>query len=758
MNHLRVLMPAAALLAAAGMFLGCRSHSSGDTDIGPGVPLDLAKDRKASISDISYNIFLSIPASRDSAVKGRESIFFTSSRRGTVFLDFAPAEGEHIALKARKGRNSFDLDFTSDDRFLNRNQEYLYSLFVPAHARSVFPCFDQPDLKARFSLTLEIPEGWEAVSNTSVADSTLIEGGRRRVSFGETLPISTYLFAFSAGRWNKAEASSGGRHFTAYYRENDPSKTAQLPDIFEEVSHAVSWMEDYTGIPMPSPKYDFVIVPNFQFGGMEHPGSIFFNENTMFLGKQPTPDEREKRIKLIAHETSHLWFGDLVTMRWFDEVWTKEVFANHMAAKMVEPMFPETDHDLTWLRNYLIPAMDEERTEGTTAIRQELPNLADAGLIYNNMVYDKAPVMMRMLEEMIGADTFREGLQKYLSEYSFANSTWDDLVGILDGLSEKDVKGFSTSWVNERRGGDMAGVLRSFADGSRETGADAMRLAGILTRKEEYLAGKSSASEYLDFLLEALDCEGDPLVAASIVSCISTPLSDLEDDPAPWERRLLSLASRHPLASCRLQLKRMISSNCISAEAVNAVHELWLSGSDKSLTVDDYMSMACQLAIRMPDRAHEIISAQRARLDGSDPSRPFNKNKLEQFDFVSRAALPEQEVLDSVFETLLTPEGRAVEPWAATALGYLNHFLCDSSSVKYIRPALDKLLEVKATGDIFFTGNWCKALLGGHRSPEALEELEGFIRDNRDYPQLLKNKVLVAAYNLQRANDNLMAR
>jgi len=100
----------------------------------------------------------------------------------------------------------------------------------------------------------------------------------------------------------------------------------------------------------------------------------------------------------------------------------------------------------------------------------------------------------------------------------------------------------------------------------------------------------------------------------------------------------------------------------------------------------------------------------------------------------------------------LTPEGRAFEPWAASALGYLNHFLRDSSSVQYIRPALDALLEVKATGDIFFPGNWCKALLGAHRSAEALKELENFLQDNPDYPQLLKNKILVAAYGLQRVN------
>ena len=744
---------AAALVAAALFFFSCERPGKQESSLSePGVSKVLAEARKATISDVSYRISLSVPEDKDSAITGHETISFISSTKGTVILDFAPAEGEHIYLKARKGKNTFELDFTPDDRFLNRNEEYLYSLFVPAHARSAFPCFDQPDLKARFSLTLELPANWTAVSNTAAVDTTHLEGGRNVINFAETEPLSTYLFAFCAGIWKKATSLAGDRTVTAYYRETDPEKVSQLPDIFKETGQAIGWMEDYTGITMPFSKYDMVIVPNFQFGGMEHPGTIFFNENTMFLGKRPTPDEREGRIKLIAHETAHLWFGDLVTMRWFDEVWTKEVFANHMAAKMAEPMFPEIDHDLGWIKGYLIPAMDEERTEGATAIRQDLPNLNDAGLIYNNMVYDKAPVMMRMLEEHIGPDIFMEGLQRYLAEYSYGNSAWDDLVAVLDTLTYLNVMEFSESWVNERRGGDMAGVLKSFADGSRETGGEASREARILLAKEDYLAGKTSASEYLSFLLETLENEANPLVASTIVSSVSTPLQDLVGDRSSFERKLLKMSRVHPLESCRLQLKRTLASNGTDDETVRAVYDLWYDESDKALTVDDYMSFACQLAIRMPEKARWIITTERQRLDGSDPSKPFSKNKLEQFDFVSRAAMPEQEVLDSVFSVLLTPEGRAVEPWAASALGYLNHFLRDSSSVQYIRPALDALLEVKATGDIFFPGNWCRALLGAHRSEEALKELEGFLRDNPDYPQLLRNKILIAAYGLMRAN------
>ena len=751
----RIIRPLAMAAILAFLSHGCGLRGGSDTKLAePGVSADLASFRRDVISDVTYKITLSIPSSKDSAITGRETVSFNSSSKGVIPLDFTRSDGEHISLKARKGHNSFDLDFVSDDRFLNRNEEYLYSLFVPAHARSAFPCFDQPDMKARFTLSLEVPQDWTAVSNTAALDTVDLGGGRKRIDFAQTEPISTYLFAFVAGKWSKASSVVGEREMTVYYRETDPKKTAQVPDIFGEVGQALSWMESFTGIRMPFSKYDFVIVPNFQFGGMEHPGAILYNERTMFLGEKPTPDERLARMKLISHETAHLWFGDLVTMRWFDEVWTKEVFANHLAAKMVEPMFPDINHDLSWLKGYLAPAMDEERTEGATAIRQDLPNLADAGLIYNNMVYDKAPVMMRMLEEYIGAEAFKEGLGKYLERFSYSNSTWDDLVAILDSLSDKDIMAFSKSWVNERRGGDMIGTLRSFADGSRhgDTDPETIRMASILLAKEDYLKGNSTPQEYLSFLLDYLRTETDPIIASTIISCVRVPLNDLIDGREAVELRLLGLSRSHTLESCRLQLKRLLASCCTSEKVVGAISEVWAKESDNSLTVNDYMSFACQLAIRLPDKADEIIRTQRKRLDGSDPSRVFNKNNLNHFDFVSRAAMPDQAVRDSVFSELLTLPGRAVEPWAEEALGYLNHFLRESASVKYIRPGLDALLEVKATGDIFFPGKWCGALLGGHRSPEALGELNSFLKDNPDYPQLLKNKLLVAAYGLQRAN------
>ena len=132
-------------------------------------------------------------------------------------------------------------------------------------------------------------------------------------------------------------------------------------------------------MPYPFAKYDFVVLPGFQFGGMEHAGATFYNDTRLFLSANPTPDEILRRIELIAHETAHMWFGDAVTMKWFNDVWTKEVFANYFAAAITEPLFPEANHELNFLRTYKAAAMAQDRTEGRTAIRQSLDNMNNAG-------------------------------------------------------------------------------------------------------------------------------------------------------------------------------------------------------------------------------------------------------------------------------------------------------------------------------------------------------------------------------------------
>ncbi|MCR5548892.1 MAG: aminopeptidase [Bacteroidales bacterium] len=444
------------------------------TAVGPaveeGVSRGLAEFRAERISGLRYDLAFRIPAEQAERVTGDGTISFSLSRRASVQLDFregrdavtslkvngsdCPADyrNEHIVLDRRllrKGENRVEVSFISGDRSLNRNGDYLYTLFVPDRARTVFPCFDQPDLKGRFSLSLEIPASWEAVAN-GPEESVSVSAGRKTIRYLETPPLSTYLFSFAAGEWRKETRFRNGEPLSVYFRETDPAKVAQIDDIFSQVFQALDWLEAYTGIPNPFPKYDFVIVPGFQFGGMEHPGAILFNDKRMFLGAAPTTAEKLSRIELIAHETSHLWFGDAVTMRWFNDVWTKEVYANYFGAQISTPLFPEVNVPLRDFRNFNLPAYAEDRTAGTNAIRRDLPNLSSAGLIYGNIVYDKAPVVMRMLAGLLGEEAFRDGIREYLRKHMYGNADWNDLIAILDSRTDRDLRAWSRVWVEEK--------------------------------------------------------------------------------------------------------------------------------------------------------------------------------------------------------------------------------------------------------------------------------------------------------------------
>src|SRR6185436_8267717 len=211
-----------------------------------------------------------------------------------------------------------------------------------------------------------------------------------------------------------------------------------------------AWLEEYTARPYAFDKLDFVLIPSFQFGGMEHAGAILYNASSMMLEQTATQNQLLERANTISHETAHMWFGDLVTMEWFNDVWMKEVFANFMAAKIVNPSYPEVNHDLRFLLSNYPAAYDIDRTPGTNPIRQQLANLNEAGTLYGAIIYQKAPVIMRQLEMILGSDTFRGGIRAYLKEYAFGNATWNDLIRILDARTPEDLAAWSHAWVEER--------------------------------------------------------------------------------------------------------------------------------------------------------------------------------------------------------------------------------------------------------------------------------------------------------------------
>jgi aminopeptidase N len=786
-----------------------------------GVELALAEKRAKEISNVEYNLCISIPDSVNATATGHVDISFSIERPHDVVLDFFKsgnivsvnreysAVNEHIVLPAaslRAGINTVGIDFCIDQSLINRRDHLLYTLSVPDKARRLFPCFDQPDMKATYRLTLSLPAGWKAVSNGAITDSSESEG-RSTVTFAPTEPLSTYLFAFAAGRFERRSMTKGGRTISLYHCETDTARTAQCDEILNEVFASLEWLENYTSTPYPFAKYDLVIIPGFQFGGMEHTGATLYNDRVLFLPPQATLNERLARTSLIAHETSHMWFGDYVTMKWFGEVWTKEVFANYYAAVISEPLYPDVDHRLGFMLSYAPLSYAEDRTEGANPIQQQLANLQDAGLVYGNIIYDKSPMMMRQLVSKIGEKTFREGIRRYLRQHAYGNATWDELISTLDSLTSEDLKSWSSCWVDGagmpvyrlRRNGRTLTITQEgtlcpqkvtiLADGreitancsGKETelrlpshvrsiipnsdgmaygyfaidgelldmsieaiGADDALLRGatLINLNEALWRGDIGHKLYMERLTAHLSEEKNPLLFNLCMNQLRSAHTRYADSADKELENVLSNILFHDTSvSRKVTALRALADVMDSPAVVDTIYNLWLGKINiegLKLSDVDAMAISYQLAVRMPEMADSIVAMQRSRLQSN--------NLREEYDFIAPSVSPRQEERDALFERLLTVEGRSVEPWAERALANLNHRYRRNEQMRYVWRGLEAVEEVKRTGDIFFPKRWVAMLVSGQRHEEVVPLIKQYLADHPDYPEMLKRKILMNAY------------
>ncbi|MEE9408062.1 MAG: M1 family aminopeptidase [Polaribacter sp.] len=459
--HLIILTPL--------FFISCNKKQEKIT-LETGISFELAKYRKQQISNVVYELDFKIPKEKAKSISSKIVLNFSvNNLKNDVFLDFneetsklkgVKINGEKSAINHQKehviidktklvlGKNSIEILFDAGEKSLNRNEEFLYTLLVPDRASTLFPCFDQPDIKANYKLRITAPKDW-AVLCGAFKESSLEVDGFIEHTFKETDLMSTYLFSFVAGLFTEETKNPGAFDMRFLYRENNKEKITESVDaVFEIHQNSLDFLEEYTQVKFPFQKMDFAAIPPFQYGGMEHVGAIQYRQSSLFLDKNATQSRKLGRAKLIAHETSHMWFGDLVTMKWFNDVWMKEVFANFMADKIMNPVFPEVNHNLNFMMSHYPSAYSEDRTKGTNAIRQYLGNLKNAGSLYGRIIYNKAPIMMRQLEYLLGENAFKEGIREYIKTYANSNADWNELVSILDKKSSGDIKNWSDVWVN----------------------------------------------------------------------------------------------------------------------------------------------------------------------------------------------------------------------------------------------------------------------------------------------------------------------
>lgn len=473
------------MLACLALFASsAAAQATSDTLMGTGVSIELARLRARTINDVRYDLRLDLTRYATDTAAG--SVIVTWKRTGTddAVIDFRGPDvssivvndsivsrsaynGAHIRIPAsllRTGDNmariAFKTMISPSGASIIRSHDpdgsdYLYTLLVPADANQLFPCFDQPDLKARVTLGLSTTRDWIVVANGSTARTVDVDmddiATRRGTSirswtFTETKPISTYLIAFAAGPWEKRSSTVGNRTINIFVRKSR-IKEADTDTLLALNHRAVSWMESYFGIPYPFEKFDFVLAPAFPFGGMEHPGAIFFNENSFIFRERPTPARKIGRFSTILHEVAHQWFGDLVTMKWFDDLWLKEGFATYMAAKAQADLNPAAGAWKTFYQGNKPSAYAVDQTTGTNSLWQKLANLDQAKSNYGAIVYNKAPSVLKQLNYLVGDSLFQIGVRSFLREHSYANATWQDLLGAIGKASNRSFDDFGKNFM-----------------------------------------------------------------------------------------------------------------------------------------------------------------------------------------------------------------------------------------------------------------------------------------------------------------------
>ena len=482
MTTRRAALACAAALVGSGFSGGPPLPATVDPMTGPGVSIELAQFRARTVSDVRYRLIFDLRSdSTLSTTAGRVTIHWKRTGSDDAIVDFrgpritaatvngAPLaasafNGAHVRIPAAMltaGEDSAHFDFTSDIAPTGASiirthdpdgSDYLYTLLVPEDANQLFPCFDQPDLKARVTLVLTVPSTWTVLANGTLEAITVsgnrdAQGARMATArFAETKPISTYLIAFAAGPWVMDSSRVNGRKINVFVRKSR-AKEADLDTLLALNQRAVSWMESYFGIPYPFEKFDFLLAPAFPFGGMEHPGAIFFNENSFIFRDKPTLTRRLGRFSTILHEVAHQWFGDLVTMRWFDDLWLKEGFATYMAAKAQYSLDSTTGAWKTFYQSNKPAAYGVDQTTGTNSLWQKLDNLDQAKSNYGAIVYNKAPSVLKQLNYLVGEDAFQRGIRQFLTDHAYANATWQDLLGSVGKAANMSLDDFGKNFM-----------------------------------------------------------------------------------------------------------------------------------------------------------------------------------------------------------------------------------------------------------------------------------------------------------------------
>jgi len=368
-------------------------------------------------------------------------------------------EEKGIALPDLAATNELTVD--ADCRYMNTGEGlhrfvdpvdggvYLYSQFETADAKRMFACFDQPDLKAAITLTVTAPEGWRVVGNGPLESTTPLDSGARHLAFGTTPRISTYLVALVAGPyavWTDTYSDEHGEIPLGIYCRASLAEHMDADRLFTETKQGFGFYHRNFGVAYPFGKYDQCFVPEFNAGAMENVGCVTFLEDYVFRSRV-TRYLYERRAETVLHEMAHMWFGDLVTMRWWDDLWLNESFATWAS---VVSQSEATEYENAWTTFANVEkswAYRQDQLPSTHPIAADIPDLQAVEVNFDGITYAKGASVLKQLVSYVGQEEFLAGLRLYFSRHAYGNATFDDLLAALEEASDRDLSDWSRQWL-----------------------------------------------------------------------------------------------------------------------------------------------------------------------------------------------------------------------------------------------------------------------------------------------------------------------
>jgi aminopeptidase N len=554
------------------------------------VTIDLDVHEPTS-SIVLHSIGLQLSSINAGAARGTVASVDPVAETVTIALDRTLPKGAAALHIAFSGALSIQLH----GLYLSRTEKrkYAVSQFEATDARRAFPCFDEPDLKATFDVTLVVDDGDTAISNSPIASDTPAENHHHAIRFATTPRLSTYLVAMLVGDFRCSEGSADGIPIRVCAT---PGKETLTRFALSAAITEVKFYNDYFGIRYPFAKLDAIAVPDFEAGAMENAGAIVFRETSLLVDEARSSYERRNRVaETMAHEIAHMWFGDLVTMQWWNDIWLNEGFATFMTRKPVAAWKPEWYVALDDVTNTVTSlALDSQRA--TRAIRTNAETPAEINELFDGIAYGKTAAVLRMVENWIGKTAFRDGIRAYMKKYAWGNAAAEDFWSTMAATTGKPVDAVMRSFV------EQPGVPLLHVSESCDAKAEQVQLTQERLVPKVLASAAPPAPWSLPVCTRALKSND---VQCSLVSAPAQTLARGACATTLANAGALGYYVTDYSPELRAELRRNIKA--LTADERISLHgDTWLLVKSARLPVDEYL----QLAAALPRPFDRVLAVQ----------------------------------------------------------------------------------------------------------------------------------------------------